>query len=354
MGRILEDVFRRLPDHPGAAHLLIHAYDDARLAARGVRAARVYASIAPDASHAQHMPSHIFIRYGLWDDVVKSSERAWAMTRAEAGSGADAPLSYDWHNADFLQYGYLQQGRWRDAKLLADSANALLAPARIARAKPEERSMLVSFLERIVAQYQRETERYATLSFDEGLYPFETFLRRDRALMDSLASRLESAPSTAITEESRRQRLRQTRSFAAAISGKPDSAIVLLQRWCQGDLTDVQRAMAEGPRSSGETDCEVAGELLIGVGRSAEAVIAYDNALKDVPAHWIARLGRARALACAGDMSGARSAYAELLAQWAHADSDLPALREVRAGAAVATSPPACATSKSATATVRE
>ena len=79
---LADRVFRANPDHPGAAHYLIHAYDDPELAPRGLEAARAYASIAPDAEHALHMPSHIFLQVGLWDDTAASNERAWAASRA--------------------------------------------------------------------------------------------------------------------------------------------------------------------------------------------------------------------------------------------------------------------------------
>lgn len=73
---ILEPVFRANPEHPGAAHLLIHCYDDPEHAARGIRAARAYSRIAPDAAHAQHMTTHIFLALGMWDEVVAQNEIA--------------------------------------------------------------------------------------------------------------------------------------------------------------------------------------------------------------------------------------------------------------------------------------
>ena len=76
MAAAVDDLFRRNPDHPGAAHFLIHAYDDARLAPLGLRAARAYAKIAPNEQHAQHMPSHIFFQLGLWSEAVQANERS--------------------------------------------------------------------------------------------------------------------------------------------------------------------------------------------------------------------------------------------------------------------------------------
>ena len=81
--RLRSASFRTDPRHPGGTHYLIHATDDPALAARGLDAARLYARIAPDAEHALHMPSHIFVQLGLWDDAVASNERAWAASKAE-------------------------------------------------------------------------------------------------------------------------------------------------------------------------------------------------------------------------------------------------------------------------------
>lgn len=111
------------PEHPGATHYLIHLYDTPGMAAQGLEFARAYDSIAPDAEHALHMPSHIYLQLGLWDDVVNSNERAWAASRAESHDAGEL----DWHAFTWLQYGYLQQGRYRAARALTDTARALLA-----------------------------------------------------------------------------------------------------------------------------------------------------------------------------------------------------------------------------------
>jgi tetratricopeptide (TPR) repeat protein len=79
---VAEEVFARNPDHPGAAHYLIHSYDDPIHAPLGVRAARAYSEIAPAAAHALHMPSHIFTALGLWDDVAHLNEASWAAADA--------------------------------------------------------------------------------------------------------------------------------------------------------------------------------------------------------------------------------------------------------------------------------
>ncbi len=112
---ILEPIWKRQPDHPGVPHYLIHAYDSAELAQRGLPAARAYARIAPSAPHALHMPSHIFTRLGLWDDSIASNiaARKAALAQNDVGEAL--------HAMDYLTYAYLQRGRTADAaKVVAD------------------------------------------------------------------------------------------------------------------------------------------------------------------------------------------------------------------------------------------
>jgi len=86
---ILDKLFAEHLDHPGAAHYLIHAYDSAELAPRGLAAARAYSKIAPSAPHALHMPSHIFTRLGLWDDSIASNQAARAAANKQGDLGEE-------------------------------------------------------------------------------------------------------------------------------------------------------------------------------------------------------------------------------------------------------------------------
>lgn len=111
---ILEPLFAAHADHPGAAHYLIHAYDNPGLAPRGVAAARAYSKIAPDLPHALHMPSHIFTRLGLWEDSISSNIAAAAAARKHGDPGEE------FHALDYLTYAYLQLGRYDDAEKIRD------------------------------------------------------------------------------------------------------------------------------------------------------------------------------------------------------------------------------------------
>lgn len=106
---LLEPLYHAYPEHPGIPHYLIHAYDNAELAPRGLPAARAYSKIAPSAPHALHMPSHIFTRLGLWEDSIASNLAARAAAHQQGDIGEEL------HAMDYLEYAYLQSGRDRDA-----------------------------------------------------------------------------------------------------------------------------------------------------------------------------------------------------------------------------------------------
>ena len=106
---LLEPLDRTYPQHPGIPHYLIHAYDNAELAPKGLPAARAYSQIAPSAPHALHMPSHIFTRLGLWDDSIASNLAASEAAHQQGDTGEEL------HAMDYLVYAYLQSGRDKDA-----------------------------------------------------------------------------------------------------------------------------------------------------------------------------------------------------------------------------------------------
>jgi hypothetical protein len=106
---LLEPLYRIYSQHPGIPHYLIHAYDNAELAPRGLQSARAYSKIAPSAPHALHMPSHIFTRLGLWDDSIASNLAAREAAHQQGDTGEEL------HAMDYLVYAYLQRGRDQDA-----------------------------------------------------------------------------------------------------------------------------------------------------------------------------------------------------------------------------------------------
>src|SRR5262245_1902025 len=119
-GAIALEVYQKNPNHPGAAHYIIHAFDDPDHAILALPAARRYASIAPEAHHARHMPSHIFLQLGMWPEAAASNEAAWEASDAWMKRKNLSLSVRDYHSLHWLMYVYLQQGRYNDAeKLLA-------------------------------------------------------------------------------------------------------------------------------------------------------------------------------------------------------------------------------------------
>ncbi len=115
---IAKGILEENPNHPGALHYLIHSYDDPQHASAAVEAANRYMKVASAAGHALHMPSHIYVAMGMWDDVVRSNEQSYAASvdrMNEKGLNNDARGYHAFH---WLVYGYLQQGRIEQAKQL--------------------------------------------------------------------------------------------------------------------------------------------------------------------------------------------------------------------------------------------
>jgi hypothetical protein len=125
-GEILEPMLATHPHHPGVAHYLIHCYDNPVLAQQGLDAARLYAKIAPASAHANHMPSHIFTRLGLWEESIASNlKSADLATKDEAASANGEARDQRLHAMDYLEYAYLQSGRVSQAKAVLDEMNSL-------------------------------------------------------------------------------------------------------------------------------------------------------------------------------------------------------------------------------------
>src|SRR5262249_2795745 len=119
------DVFARHPQHPGAAHFIIHAFDDPDHAILSLTAARAYSKIAPSAAHALHMPSHIFVQLGMWDDVIASNVVAYKAAVDLADKKNLARGREDFHTLGWLQYAYLQEGKFDEAQKCVDQAKAV-------------------------------------------------------------------------------------------------------------------------------------------------------------------------------------------------------------------------------------
>jgi hypothetical protein len=176
---VLEEVFPLHPHHPGVVHYLIHSYDDPIHAPLGLRPARIYAQIAPDAGHAQHMTSHIFLALGMWDEVVKANERAMEVANRHR-IAAGRPGAMCGHYNEWLLYGYLQLDRLSDARRVlngcrqqAERQAAMLA-SRDSSKGPGDSSLIHSYAE-MRAHFLISTELWldeaAQWTLPEGNFP---------------------------------------------------------------------------------------------------------------------------------------------------------------------------------------
>jgi dienelactone hydrolase len=335
---LAERVYRASPRHPGAAHYLIHASDAlSTYTPRAIQPAFDYAYIAPAAEHAQHMPAHVFLKFGLWHDVVASNERAWQASVAEAAREHRPPTQLDYHNFTWLQYAYLQEGRWHAAQAMIDSARRMIAPYDSGTTFSVDAHYAPTLLE---FGYASETERWAAGPHGPSAKtPLGSPAERERERLQMVATsweRVASAlmrgdtsviPSTREYPDSGIRRI-QLEALVAERRGDREQALTWWRRAAAGDTI-----AASGPPRNLVPRQRLAA-LLLSMGRPQEAAAEYERSLKYTPGRSISLLGLARARLAMGDTTGSAVAYAHLLDNWVHADADLPALAEARRGAA--------------------
>jgi tetratricopeptide (TPR) repeat protein len=310
-GAILNRVLPAQPDHPGVAHYLIHSFDYPELAELALPAARSYSKIAESSPHALHMPSHIFVRLGLWDDSVRANEDSAAAARAHVEKAQPGATSFDeLHAVDYLAYAFLQQGRDADALRMVERVrkvekldNPNFAAAYALAATP--------------ARYALERGRWAEAaalevapaSFPWAKFPYAeaiTYFARgvgaarsgDLARAREAVARLEALRQAAVDakipywpDQIEIQR-RATAGWLARAEGRNDDAQRLL-----GEAVELEAATDKHPVTPGAVlpARELRADLLMDLGRSAEALAEYEASLKVAPKRRYALAGVARA-----------------------------------------------------------
>jgi tetratricopeptide (TPR) repeat protein len=324
-------VFDRNPQHPGAAHYIIHASDAPAAAKRGLKAAREYSRIAPDAEHALHMPSHIFLPLGLWEDMVQSNERAWRASRAETARVELPASENDWHSLNWLQYAYLQLGRWKDARALIDTARKLTRSTN-ERISPAENPDGAFVVEQLAFRYGSETGDWTFFPADSVAINFRNGTVTPRARNMATVSVYQRGAIAAIRGDSlsamnAASAVRPVRSaFADMIEitllnaqGKHAAAIAALEKLRKTERVDRYSSMTPSPIINND---ETLGALLVSMKRPREAVQIYQEALTDRPLRAASLAGLARAQAAAGDQEGARKTLAALSTMLKNADPE--------------------------------
>lgn len=293
---VAEDVFAEQPRHPGAAHYLIHAYDDPAHAPLGLRAARVYADLAPDAPHALHMPSHIFLALGDWERVIvlnrASAEAAASKMVAGGGDGLGARN----HALYWLSYALGQAGQFDEARqvvaFLENDAASTGNGGTGWHAVVSRSALLVD-----LPDPDRETI-LAAASVDPsvGQIAVASYLAATLAARVAGSPELvRGLPEIVIAEDaSPAERVMQMErmALAAVDRGAIDSALALL-----GRATVIEDAMPIdfGPPVVVKPSHELLGDILMQAGRAAQAAVEYRRALDRTPNRRLAREGLQRA-----------------------------------------------------------
>jgi tetratricopeptide (TPR) repeat protein len=318
---LLEPVFRHQPDHPGAAHYLIHAYDSAELAPRGLAAARAYSKIAPSAPHALHMPSHIFTRLGLWDDSIASNQAARAAARNQGDQGEEL------HAMDYLTYAYLQRGRESDALQVVAALHAMGAlPAGDFKVDYAATVMPV----RLAIERHAWSDAAELQPLPESAPHVAAIVFWARAVAHARAGRPQAADGDIARIEACRRQLetagnsywamqvdvlgKEARAWQLASTADPTAAdpteSVRLLRGAADEEESVEKlSVTPGPVVPAR---EQLGELLLALNRPEQALREFQVSLAAAPGRRGALAGAAKAAELVGDARTASQMRAEL------------------------------------------
>ena len=348
---ISQGVFRKNPKNPGAAHYWIHGMDDPEHAAGALEAARELSKIAPDAGHAQHMTSHIFMALGLWDDVETANLNA-ARVVAEQRKAAGKPPYACGHYNEWLQYTWFQQGRHADGLKVLQSCHVtggaalgtLQGKEADAFAESWTWSQTMMRARAVIgsqdwngaaAKLQIEIPQGSTLAvWDLFATGFAASARDDAVQAQQALSKMDALIASAKPDPTDLQEtdylhiLRDDLAgMIASKAGNNEQALLLVRR---AAVRYDGLAFDFGPPVPVKPPHELLGELLMAAGQPQAAEVEFETALKRAPMRARSLLGLARAQVAAGNADAARVTYGKLLGIWHAADSDLPALAEAR------------------------
>ena len=328
-GSVAMKVFQRNPNHPGAAHYTIHSFDDPVHAPLALPAAYRFAEIAPAVSHARHMPTHIFIQHGMWDRVSKSNQSAYdaAVDLWEPGDSVGDMV----HALDWGQYGDLQLGDYKKAWTWIERLEKRLAlsegATRAARSVPL-----------LKARYIIETEKWKTEPVTEKSSAHEllatgmsAYKLGDGELVAKAAEQLRATADKQAKDESLYNRSAQptrvmqheVQALAALAKGDKDGAVQHLKKGIE--VAESMRPPA-GAANPVKPVYELAGDVMLEIGKPAEAVTYFKKSLLRTPNRPRSLLGLARAYAEQGERALATAQYRKLEKVWSA--FDVPELKE--------------------------
>ncbi|OPY77266.1 MAG: hypothetical protein A4E65_02864 [Syntrophorhabdus sp. PtaU1.Bin153] len=337
---ILEPLFKKYPNHPGVAHYLIHTYDYAELAERGLPAARVYAKIAPSVPHALHMPSHIFSRAGLWPEMAESNRASYLAAKDELKEATLGVGTYDaLHALDYLVFSYLQQAQDKAAKQVVDEVAAIqkvnvenfvaayafaAIPSRYALERGDWKQAAALKLSPPSLSWDKFPQAEAIMVFARGLGAARTgdtaAARRDvdrlRALKDSMA-----AAKLGYWISQADFQMRTIAAWIAYADKRYEEAVMLM-----GQAAELEEATDKHPVTPGNVvPCrELLGEMLMALNKPSQAFAEFERSLKRDPNRFRGIYGAARAAELSGNRKEARNYSNRLLTLTANRDTERP------------------------------
>ena len=317
-GAIGLEVTARNPMHPGAVHYTIHGFDDPIHARLALPAARVFADIAGAVSHAQHMPTHIFIQLGMWDEVSSSNQAAYDVA-VDLWEPGDVPGDMV-HALDWGQYGDLQRGDYARANQWIERM------VGISERNAEHHARLHGALPRVRARLVLESQQWKTLPVTDKASAVELLATGlsaielgDLKLAAKASRRLQELAVEAAKDNDRIQFARTTQPLQimhkevagslALAKGRTRAGLKLLREGVA--IAESMRAPNGAPNPIKPVH-EVYAEALLETGDLTEARAQFEKSLQRTPNRTLSLLGLARTLVAAGDELAARAQYEKL------------------------------------------
>jgi tetratricopeptide (TPR) repeat protein len=339
--KILEPLDKKYPAHPGITHYLIHSYDFAPIAKRGVPAANKYAKIAPSAPHAQHMPSHIYSMVGMWQESIASNLSSIAVANEYAArTKLDGTLAGVPHSLDFMQYAYLQLGQDAKAKALIEESAAIrkvvgpVSAGNTARAAVPARYMLERQDWKGAAQLQPLGTPFppaeAITHFARALGAARSgdlgAAQADIAKLKELREGLEKANQSYWAEQVEVQIL-GAQAWVAYGQGNKDEALRFMN--AAADLEDGS-AKHVAMENRLYPMRELLADMQMQQGEPAAALKAYETSMRATPMRLRGFYGAAKAAEAAGEKKKAAMYLGQLARLTRTADGDRTEVREMR------------------------
>ena len=347
-GKILEDLFVEQPNHPGIAHYIIHNYDYPELAAKALVTARRYAEIAPASAHAQHMPSHIFTRLGLWNESINTNLNSASSATCYAESvNPTASWAQEIHAVDYLVYGYLQMGDNQKA------AEQLKEMQEVKEVFPKDHFAATYALTAMPVRMALENKNWdqaSKLELPSINFPWEdlhwekAMLHFGKALGYSHTNDILSAESELASLKHLHQNLldskkayeagqvnvqvHSAKAWIELAKGNKDNALVLMETAAKLEGETSKHAVTPGEVLPAD---ELLGDMLLALNRPIEALEAYEVNLKGHPNRFNGVYGAAIAAKESDNNEKAIYYFNQLIELTKSSNSERPEIKEAKA-----------------------